>query len=229
MRGRHIELVCVRLPRLQIQFRILRSFLPRNRANLGSKIRFSIRQKEHTLKEKNTIWNVKGANYQVNSFAFIVIDGVRLGVQVRFLFFDSKLTMAIHISKRCNSAFYYLYNLRRVGKCLSKDNTKTLVHAFISCRIDFYMACRSINSLSYSVCRTCVLVRLICNESKYCHITSLSLSVDLHWHTVKFRIEFKILLIVFQILKVLAYLSFLINPKPVSTGCFKVRSDFFFP
>ena len=38
-----------RLPRLQIQFRISRSFRPRNLANLGSKIRFWIRRKEHTL------------------------------------------------------------------------------------------------------------------------------------------------------------------------------------
>ena len=48
--------------------------------------------------------------------------------------FDSKLTMATHISKTCNSAFYYLYNLRRIRKYLSKDNTKTLTHAFISSR-----------------------------------------------------------------------------------------------
>ena len=40
--------------------------------------------------------------------------------------FDSKLTMAIHISKTCNSAFYYLYNLRRIRKYLSKDDTKTI-------------------------------------------------------------------------------------------------------
>ena len=37
------------LPRLQIQFRISRSFRPPNLANLGSKIRFWIRRKEHTL------------------------------------------------------------------------------------------------------------------------------------------------------------------------------------
>ena len=42
----HIACVC---ERLQIQFRISRSFRPRNLANLGSKIRFWIRRKEHTL------------------------------------------------------------------------------------------------------------------------------------------------------------------------------------
>ena len=45
----HIARVGERLPRLQIQFRISRSFRPRNLANLGSKIRFWIRRKEHTL------------------------------------------------------------------------------------------------------------------------------------------------------------------------------------
>ena len=43
----HITRVCESLPRLQIQFRILRSFRPRNPANLGSKICFGIRRKEH--------------------------------------------------------------------------------------------------------------------------------------------------------------------------------------
>ena len=45
----HIARVGERLPRLQIQFRISRSFRPQNLANLGSKIRFWIRRKEHTL------------------------------------------------------------------------------------------------------------------------------------------------------------------------------------
>ena len=38
----HIACICERLARLQIQFRISRSFPPRNPANLGSKIRFWI-------------------------------------------------------------------------------------------------------------------------------------------------------------------------------------------
>ena len=53
------------------------------------------------------------------------------------------------------------------------------------------------------------------NKSKYCHITPLL--VDLHWLLVKFRIEFKILLIGFKIFKGLApsYLRSLITRKPV--------------
>ena len=44
----YIERVCERLPRSQIQFRISRSFPPRNPANLGSKIRFG-------FAERNTV------------------------------------------------------------------------------------------------------------------------------------------------------------------------------
>ena len=47
----HIARVGERLPRLQIQFQISRSFRPRNLANLESKIRFWIRRKEHTLND----------------------------------------------------------------------------------------------------------------------------------------------------------------------------------
>ena len=110
--------------------------------------------------------------------------------------FDSKRTLAIHISKTCNSAFYYLFNLRRIRKYLSKNNTKTLVHALISRRIDYC------NSLLYGLPEyqlkklqrvQNVCARLICNEIKYCHLTPSS--VDVHWLPVKFRIEFKILLI----------------------------------
>ena len=59
--------------------------------------------------------------------------------------FDAKLTMATHITRTCNSASYYLHNLRRIRKYLSRENTKTLVHAFISSRIDYC------NSLLYGV------------------------------------------------------------------------------
>ena len=145
---------------------------------------------------------------------------------------DSKLTMATHIARSCNSAFYYLYNLRQTRKYLSKDNTKTLVHAFISSRIDhcnsllYGLPNYQINKLQ-RVQNMCA--RLICNESKYCHITPLL--VDLHWLPVKFRIEFKIMLIVFKIFKGLApsYLSFLITRKPVSRFIYHMGSVSFVP
>ena len=78
-------------------------------------------------------------------------------------------------------ALYFLYDLRRIRKYLSKDNTKTLVHAFISSRIDY---CNSLlcGLPEYQLNKLQrvqnMRARLICNESKYCHITPLL--VDLH-------------------------------------------------
>ena len=50
--------------------------------------------------------------------------------------FDSNLSMTDHINKACNAAFYYLHNLRRIMKYLSRDSLITLVHAFITSRLD---------------------------------------------------------------------------------------------
>ena len=60
-----------RLPRLQIQFRISRSFRPRNLANLGSKIRFWIRRKEHTLGQILT--QLRGSRKVVSYFCLLYL------------------------------------------------------------------------------------------------------------------------------------------------------------
>ena len=59
--------------------------------------------------------------------------------------FDSKLSMSTHITKLSSSSFYYLYNIRRIRKYLSRRCTETLVHAFITTRIDYC------NSLLYGL------------------------------------------------------------------------------
>ena len=49
---------------------------------------------------------------------------------------DANLSMTEHISKICSSSFYYLNNLRRIRKYLSKKSAESLIHAFISIRRD---------------------------------------------------------------------------------------------
>ena len=162
------------------------------------------------LDDDKTEFLIIGASQQL---AKVTISSLRVGnsaitpvSSARNLgsWFDAKLTMATHITRTCNSASYYLYNLRRIRKYPSKENTKTLVHAFISSRIDYC------NSLLYGAPeyqinklqrvhdqRMCA--RLICNENKYCHITPLLM--ELHWLPIKLRIDFKIVLIIFKIFK----------------------------
>ena len=51
--------------------------------------------------------------------------------------FDSSLSMASQIKKTCASSFYYIYNVRRIRKYLSRQSTEILVHAFITSRLDY--------------------------------------------------------------------------------------------
>ena len=67
--------------------------------------------------------------------------------------FDANISMTDHISKICSSSFYYLYNLRRIRKYLSNKSTESLVHAFISSRLDYC------NSLLYGL-PNCSLIKL---------------------------------------------------------------------
>ena len=122
--------------------------------------------------------------------------------------------------------FYYLYNIWRIRKYLSRWCTKTLVHAFITARIDYC------NSILYGLPDYCInklqriqnaAARLICQQSRFCHITPVLF--DLHWLPVKFHIEFKILLITFKALEGLApsYIDSLISIK--STPQYDLRSS----
>ena len=50
--------------------------------------------------------------------------------------FDSTMSMLPHINTVCKSAFYHLRNLSRIRKFISTETAKTLVHAFISTKLD---------------------------------------------------------------------------------------------
>ena len=95
----------------------------------------------------------------------VSIDGVRVGdynispsPSVRNLGtrFDPHYQIKLHITKTCCSAFYYLYNIRHVRKYLSRSSSETLIHAFITSRLDycnslFCMGYRNISCLNCSV------------------------------------------------------------------------------
>ena len=142
--------------------------------------------------------------------------------------FDSRLSMATHITIICASSFYYIYNIRRIRKYLSQQSTETLVHACIMSRLDYC------NGLLYGL-PDCLLnkmqqvqnacARLLFKEQKFCHVTPLI--YELHWLPIRYRIEFKILLITFKILNFVApsYLSSLISLRLPSIYNLRNSSD----
>ena len=92
------------------------------------------------------------------------------------VWFDSNLSMNVHITKTSSAAFYYLHNIRRIRNYLSKSSTETLVHAFISSRVDysnslfFGLPAYQLNKLQRV---QNAAARLVYCESKYCHISPL--------------------------------------------------------
>lgn len=52
-------------------------------------------------------------------------------------FLDDKLSMNAHINKVCHVSFYYIHNIWPIRKYFSPDSTETLIHAFITSRLDY--------------------------------------------------------------------------------------------
>ena len=143
------------------------------------------------------------------------------------MWLDSNLSMGDHKTKTSSAAFYYLYNIRKIRKYLSKECTETLIQAFISSRLDYW------NNLlhdlpAYKIQKLQRLqnsaARLVFHESKFCHITPLLRA--LHWLPVACRIVFKISLLTFTAIHKLTlnYISELVSPKDTE-GRYYLRSN----
>lgn len=140
-----------------------------------------------------------------------VKDNVRnLGVII-----DSSLSFDKQINSVVRSSFYHLKIIAKLKPFLSFNDLETVVHAFISSRLDY---CNSLYvGISHQQLSRLQLVqnaaaRLLTGTKKREHITPVLCS--LHWLPVKFRIDFKILLVVFKALHNLSpnYISNLIKP-----------------
>ena len=128
--------------------------------------------------------------------------------------FDSRLNMLTHIDKTCSSAFYHLHNIRRIRKYLTHQSVESPIHAFVASKIDYC------NGLLYGLPSSHILklqlvqndaARLVTGSPRVCYITPVLIS--LHWLPIKFRVNYKIVLLTFKCLHGLApkYLADLIS------------------
>ena len=191
-----------------------------------SDVRSWMREDQLMLNDDKTEFLIIGTRQQLSK---ISIQSIKIGqtevstvASARNLgtWFDTHLDMGTHITKICNSTFYYLYNIRHIRKYLSRESTEKLVHAFISSRLDYcngllygipdYQASKLQRVMNASA-------RLIYRAYKFCHITPLL--AELHWLPVRSRIHYKILLITFKVLHGLSpkYLSDLISIQQPSS------------
>ena len=113
--------------------------------------------------------------------------------------FDSNMNMNAHITKLCQIGHMHLRNIVSVRKYLTQDAAESLVHAFVTSRLD---CC---NSLLYNTSGIKKLqslqnsaARVITGTRKYEHITPVL--KQLHWLKIPFRIEFKLCVFMYKVL-----------------------------
>ena len=125
------------------------------------------------------------------------------------------------INSICQSAFYHLPDIAQISKHISFRHCETLIHAFVTSKIDPYNILLSglrqdqVRKLQYVQNSA---ARLLTGSRKHEHI--IPVLRDLHWLPVHERISFKILLMTFKCLNQLApsYLSdLLIHYTPLRT------------
>ena len=115
--------------------------------------------------------------------------------------FDSCLSMDKHVNSVCRSAFHQLRNIRLIRQSLDYRTAETLIHSFVTSRLDY---CNSLlTGMSKKNLRKLQLVqntaaRVLTGTRKYDHITPVL--AKLHWLPVHFRIDFKVLLLTFKAL-----------------------------
>ena len=134
--------------------------------------------------------------------------------------FDSKLSFKQHISELRQSSFFHLRRIKSVKTFIPRHMLETLVHAFITSRVDWC------NSLFYGLPNTTIskiqtvhnaCAKFLTGSKKY--DSASDKLKDLHWLPVKYRIKFKLLIMTHKIVypsedsDVPAYLSSNISIK----------------
>ena len=114
--------------------------------------------------------------------------------------FDSTLTFSQHIAKLTRSSYFQLRRLRAIRKSVSSSIFTTIVHAFVSSRLDY---CNSLliglPKVRLSPLQSVLnaAARLIARLPRFSHISSY-MSEQLHWLPFSARIKFKVLVLVLK-------------------------------
>ena len=115
--------------------------------------------------------------------------------------FDSTMTMEKHVKNITQSAFMHLNNIWKIRRYLTQKAAETIVHAFITSRLDYC------NGLLYGLPQYMIkrlqyvqnaAARVVTSTRKFEHITPILQS--LHWLPVADRIEYKIIIITYKAL-----------------------------
>src|SRR6218665_3881795 len=142
---------------------------------------------------------------------------------------DQQLTFPPHINRLCRDCYYQLRQLWVISRSLTSTATATLVHAFVTSRLDYcstlYIGLPAVRlGCIERVIRTAA--RLIGGIPRTGHVSAYMLDV-LHWLPLQQRITFRIVAMVWRCILGLApaYLRDLCHPTPGTRGCSSLRSS----
>ncbi len=114
---------------------------------------------------------------------------------------DETLSMRSHVNCLCSRAHFYLRNISKIRNLLDRRTTATLVHAYVTLRLDNGNAllCGLPQTLLSKVQRVQnAAARLVWLTGRREHITPVL--KELHWLPVHQRISFKVLVLTYQAL-----------------------------
>ena len=145
---------------------------------------------------------------------------------------DPDLNFRAHINKVLKSALFHLRNIAKVRSFLNQKDAEKLIHAFIFSRLDYCNAV--LTGLPKGMIYKLQLIensaaRLLTRTRRREHITPVLAS--LHWLPVRYRIDFKIILITYKALHgqaptyikdMLTHHHLPINTRSADTGLLKI-------
>lgn len=155
---------------------------------------------------------------------------------IRYLgaFLDESLSFKEHIKRKCRTAMFNYFKIKSIRQYLSSDATETLVLSLVISHLDYC------NVILYGISQTelsklqriqNMCAKLVLNRSKF--ESSKQALFDLHWLPIRARINFKILVYMYNcsVGKAPTYLIDLLTPQTPkrelrssksSDGCFIV-------
>ncbi len=113
--------------------------------------------------------------------------------------FDDQLTFKEHIAKTARSCRFALHNIRNIRPFLTEHAAQLLVQVLVISRLDYcnaLLAGLPSNTIKPLQMIQNAAARLVFNEPKRSHVTSLFIS--LHWLPVAARIQFKTLMLAYR-------------------------------
>jgi len=144
-----------------------------------------------------------------------------LGVTV-----SSDLSLEKHVSKTCTARFYWLHQLWRIRRSLDDTSAATLVHAFVTSRVDYcntvYVgAPKTITDKLQRVLNAAA--RVVSDTKKYDHGLSTLLHDELHWLDVS---KLKLGVMIYHCVHSQApdYLADHLTPAIKVISCVRLRS-----